>query len=110
MQMKVGMIRPNFDHPNVSRIRKARAWLHVNSQSYCEENNKPYRATKWGNSLKVYEQLVDDCPIPEVECWNQKVEVKDMEDYEVEYHANPQVDKQPEVLVLLGNSNKRVKP
>ena len=48
-----------------SRIRKARAWLSVNCQSYCEEYGKPYRAKKWVNSLKAYEKLVDECDITE---------------------------------------------
>ena len=81
-----------------SRIRKGRAWLAVNSQSYCQEYGKPYRPEKWENSLKQYEKMVDECPVPEKECWDEEITVGEMEDYEVEFHLNPQVDKQTELL------------
>lgn len=89
-------------HPNVARIRKARAWLYVNSQEYCKEYNKPYRPKKFFNSLNVYQQLVDECPISEAECWEDPVLPEDMEAYEAEFEMNsPQVDKQPETLLPL---------
>lgn len=68
------------------RIRRARAWLTVNTKWYCAKFNKPFREKKWLNSLLVYEQLVDDCPIPEVECLSYEgIKSQDMEPYEVEY-------------------------
>lgn len=84
----------------ISRIRKGRAWLHVNSQSYCEEHGKEYDPTKYEYSLKKYEEMVDECDTPEKECWEypEGTTAGDMEDFEIEFTLNPpQVDKQIEM-------------
>lgn len=94
---------PPISNPTAIRIRKARAWLSVNSQSYCKEYKKQYLPIKWEHSLKVYEQLVDECPIPEIECWSYDgVVVEDMEPYEVEFlimsGIDPSLDPQPTLV------------
>ncbi len=53
------------------RIRRGAAWLHINSQSHCEEYAKSYNHTKWLRHLTLYEQLVDQATkqgLSEQEC------------------------------------------
>jgi hypothetical protein len=75
-----------------SRIRKAVAWLHTNSQEYCEGAKKPYNEPKWIRSLKLYEELVDQANKegimlpPEDPYWKYPEDnVKGLELYEIEY-------------------------